>query len=216
MATSPTDHNNSNILAWLDRLQASVRSAGAQGGPRAFKLDARGTENANDDSDQEESDPVNSRLTHAQRYGLVPVDADDEGNADVGADGEDGEDADKLQSSLPDSHVPLGLIANLSLSNNAKVRSTKKEGKEETLGDENLDDDNVVCSAPYSGYSRRHACANFGNLLCSIGRGERDILHARCVSVHLTCVSIEAFYTSTDVRRHVRACYRPGHPCHVD
>ena len=32
MATSPTDQNNQNVLAWLDRLQASVQAAGASAG----------------------------------------------------------------------------------------------------------------------------------------------------------------------------------------
>ncbi|RDB22039.1 Protein priB [Hypsizygus marmoreus] len=131
MATSPSDQNNRNILAWLDRLQSSVRTAGGKGGPSAFK-DLRGTNPADDDdSDVEES--------HAQRYGLVPPPDDDD--ATVGGDESAGQANDKL-SSLPDSHVPLGLIANLSLSNN-KAKHGKKDQKDIIASEENLDDDDV-------------------------------------------------------------------------
>ncbi|KAK7047769.1 hypothetical protein VNI00_006097 [Paramarasmius palmivorus] len=139
MATSPSDSGNRNVLAWLDRLQSSVQSAGGKVGSRAFK-DARGDHSAVDDDDSEDD-----HLTHAQRFGLVPVNSD--GPKEPGVNGGDGDNSDdgdeKLQSSLPDSHVPLGLIANLSLSNNTKARNAKKEGKEDLLDEADLDDDNV-------------------------------------------------------------------------
>ncbi|KAF8063303.1 fungal-specific transcription factor domain-containing protein [Lyophyllum atratum] len=134
MATSPSDHNNKNILAWLDRLQASVRTAGGKAGPSAFK-DLRGTGIAaeDDDSDVEE--------THAQRYGLVAPPDDDDSNT-VGED-EGATPADKL-STLPDFDAPLGLIANLSLSNTKS--KGKKDAKDLVSAEENLDDDDVGCS----------------------------------------------------------------------
>lgn len=133
MATSPSDQNNRNILAWLDRLQSSVRNAGGKGGPEAFK-DLRSSRAAS------EEDSESEYKTRAQRYGLVP-------GSNTNTDGEnvDDEDAtlvdDKL-SSLPDSHVPLGLIANLSLSN-TKAKSGKKDQKDVIAAEENLDDDDV-------------------------------------------------------------------------
>lgn len=130
MATSPSDANNGNILAWLDRLQASVRTAGGEGGPRAFK-DIRTTGSMDEDSDVEES--------HTQQYGLVSPDDDDN---TVGE--EEGAQANNKLSSLPDSHVPLGLIANLSLSNK-KTKTGKKDQKDTLAAEENLDDDDVVC-----------------------------------------------------------------------
>jgi hypothetical protein len=161
MATSPTDQGNKNIIAWLDRLQASVRDQpGGKPIPGAFRLDAR-------DGDSEEgssSDAATAhkpRMTHAQKFGLVDDDLESTLHSHGGsASGDD--DDEPVQSSLPDSHVPLGLIANLSLSNNShstKLRAKaygkdKSFGKEEAasllLEEENLDDDNVgVASETY-------------------------------------------------------------------
>lgn len=131
MATSPSDQNNRNILAWLDRLQSSVQSAGGNGGARAFR-DLRDSKALDDeDSDVEQR-------THAKRLGLVPPVTNDGDNGDD----EDATLVDDKLSSLPDSHVPLGLIANLSLSNSKK--SGRKEQKDIGVED-NLDDDDVVC-----------------------------------------------------------------------
>lgn len=148
MATSPSDSNNKNILAWLDRLQASVQSngatikaaneasknggretsiqnAGEKGGAGAFVLDVRAaTRDEGEESDEEYSG---------------------------GRDGEESDDDDddtsdgKMQN-LPDMHVPLGLIANLSLSNNTKnTKGARKNATEDTatLEEDDLDDDNV-------------------------------------------------------------------------
>ncbi|KAG7085553.1 hypothetical protein E1B28_003110 [Marasmius oreades] len=151
MATSPSDSENRNVIAWLDRLQSSFQSAGGKMGNTAFKLDGRSKVNEEDeDSDREET------MTHAQRFGLVDRDRDTGGtDSDEDRDGTDeaGEDGDKstrrLQSNLPDSHVPLGLIANLSLSNSNKKVGGKKDGgitgagMEELYDEADLDDDNV-------------------------------------------------------------------------
>lgn len=115
MATSPSDQNNRNIIAWLDRLQASVRSSGMGGGENAFKLDSR--LKAEDDSDLES----------------------DERNDDYDGAEEDRE-AEKMQS-LPDAAVPLGLIANLALSN-PKAKASSNNG--DIASTDTLDDDNIV------------------------------------------------------------------------
>ncbi|KAG5643990.1 hypothetical protein DXG03_009280 [Asterophora parasitica] len=128
MATSPSDQNNKDILAWLDRLQSSVRAAGGKGGADAFK-DLRGTAAVDDDSDGEE--------THGQPFLTAPLDDDDTNT--VGGE-ESVAPVDKL-SSLPDSDAPLGLIANLSLSN-TKPRP-KKDANDIAAAEENLDDDDV-------------------------------------------------------------------------
>ncbi|KAJ3986547.1 putative fungal-specific transcription factor [Lentinula detonsa] len=159
MATSPSDSTNNNVLAWLDRLRTSVQDAGGKGGPGAFS-DGRFSVNGGNAEDDDESDggdhgrSSGRRLTQAQRFGLVPVNGvgnDDEPGKEVE---EGGGDDEAVQSSLPDSHVPLGLIANLSLSSNRKARLRKQrtdaKGLTEALDDENLDDDNVgVANATY-------------------------------------------------------------------
>ncbi|KAF5391201.1 hypothetical protein D9757_003162 [Collybiopsis confluens] len=160
MATSPSDSSNHNVLAWLDRLQSSVKNAGGTGGPGAFTLDGRqnSKEAVDDDDDSEGEDHGRSggrRLTHAQRFGLVPVDSireeDEAGHSENGrgrSDSVNNGDDDTLQSTLPDSHVPLGLIANLALSDNKKNRASKRHKDDardmaEILDEDNLDDDNV-------------------------------------------------------------------------
>ena len=117
MATSPSDQNNKNILAWLDRLQESARNTAEQGAPKAYQLDNRPLGNVNDHE---------------------PEESEDSGEGD-GGDQEGEGDKDTLRSqSLPDSAVPLGLIANLSLSSNkAKAQSVPGVARE---GEENDDD----------------------------------------------------------------------------
>jgi len=135
MATSPSDQNNKNVLAWLDRLQSSVRDAGKDAGPRAF-FEPRSPETL-EDSDVDDSD----KRTLAQTEGGPGK--DDSGNDD---NEQALQEAEKLQSSLPDSHVPLGLIADLSLSN--KKANKKRNGAKETaISEEDLDGNNVVCLA---------------------------------------------------------------------
>ncbi|KAG6820054.1 hypothetical protein H0H93_005986 [Arthromyces matolae] len=128
MATSPSDQNNKNILEWLDRLQSSVRSAGGKGGPNAFK-DLRTSKLEDEDSDVEDK-------THAQRFGLAVAPEDDDSQT-VG-----GEESTTVNDKfLPDSDTPLGLIANLSLSNNKS--KGKKNVKDIAAAEESLDDDDV-------------------------------------------------------------------------
>ncbi|KAF8966133.1 fungal-specific transcription factor domain-containing protein [Flammula alnicola] len=131
MATSPSDHNNRNVLAWLDRLQSSVRDAGKKGGPQAF-LDLRNLDAVEEDSEQESE----SKRTQGRHYEAASAKAGE-------ADGEEAsQEDDKLQSALPESHVPLGLIADLSLSN-SKANRKKDRTKEARLTEEDLNDDNV-------------------------------------------------------------------------
>lgn len=118
MATSPSDQNNRNIIAWLDRLQASVRAGGVGPSEPAFKLDSRA-------KTEEESDAESTV----------------EDDYDAGDFDDVSRDAEILQT-LPDVAVPLGLIANLALSNTkAKAGSTNGD----IASTDTLDDDNVVC-----------------------------------------------------------------------
>ncbi|KAF8659280.1 hypothetical protein AX16_001855 [Volvariella volvacea WC 439] len=127
LATSPADQNNKNVIAWLDRLQASVSTAGGKGGATAFQLDARakitGTGEESDDDG-----PSN------QAIDVVPPSDDEGGDAD--------DEQDPLNSSSADFHVPIDLIADLSLSN-SKIKNGKNRLRKEIMNEETLDDDNV-------------------------------------------------------------------------
>ncbi|KDR72902.1 hypothetical protein GALMADRAFT_73007 [Galerina marginata CBS 339.88] len=130
MATSPSDQNNGNVLAWLDRLQSSVRDAGNKTGPRAF-LDLRGVDTVEEES---EADTENAK---SGQEGTMKQETGDEAQA-----GDALQESEKLQSSLPDAHVPLGLLADLSLSNN-KANRKKDHAKDVGLNEDDLNDDNV-------------------------------------------------------------------------
>ncbi|THU98704.1 hypothetical protein K435DRAFT_660495 [Dendrothele bispora CBS 962.96] len=132
LASSPSDNGNKNVLAWLDRLQSSVQSHQAT---VHDAVKSRGQKE--DDSDDE---------GHTSPDQMFPNMSPTTGRTSIGNDEDEDDDADgdKIQS-LPDSHVPLGLLANLALSNNNKAKAAK-EGRirEEILAEEeNLDDNNV-------------------------------------------------------------------------
>lgn len=119
MATSPSDQNKRNVLSWLDRLQSSVRDAGSSAGPDIF-TELRNREEVESDcaSDTPNIDFADEELE----------------------DDDDNSETEKLQNTLPDAHVPLGLIAKLSIDN-----SHVKGKKDVNITDEDLNDDNVVC-----------------------------------------------------------------------
>ncbi|KXN81254.1 Protein priB, partial [Leucoagaricus sp. SymC.cos] len=130
MATSPSDQNNRNVLAWLDRLQSSVPEASNAGTPNIF-TELRNKEEAESDGESE-----------TPNIGLVaPEDEEQEGDANSS-------EAEKIQSSLPDAHVPLGLIAKLSIDNN-NVKGKKERAHDVGITDEDLNDDNVVANETY-------------------------------------------------------------------
>ena len=112
MATSPSDQNNRDIIAWLDKLQGSVQSAGIAAGDNAFKMDSRAKAEYESEQDSDEE------------YDLVD-------DSDRGID---------TMSSLPDPAVPLGLIAKMSLSN-PKAKASSNNGdiaSTDTLDDDNV------------------------------------------------------------------------------
>jgi len=126
MATSPSDQHNRNIVAWLDRMQSSLQPPQGKGGLATFKLDSR---------------PIPPPLH---------LDEDSDDGSDHNDDTKDAEgtppDPEKI-SSLPDSAVPLGLIATLSLSNTKAKNNGKSKSKPEgdPVNPEDVDDDDVVC-----------------------------------------------------------------------
>ncbi|KAI0710814.1 hypothetical protein C8Q76DRAFT_624091 [Earliella scabrosa] len=129
MATSPTDQNNQNVLAWLDRLQASVQAAGSSGGANAFKMDTR-AEGASEDSDEDGQD---GGAGEATERGSVGNPEDDEPL----------KDAEDRPTALPNEAVPIGLLANLALDNKSKRR--KKAPAKQKDNESSDDDVGVAC-----------------------------------------------------------------------
>ena len=129
MATSPTDQNNQNVLAWLDRLQASVQSAGANAGAAAFKMETRvDGAGASDESDDEAAD---GGAGEATERGSVGHPEDDEPL----------KDAEDRPTAIPNETVPIGLIANLALDSRKPGRRRKAPAKPKE--GESSDDDVV-------------------------------------------------------------------------
>lgn len=129
MATSPSDKNNRDVIAWLDRLEESVAAAGGSGGADAFKMDSRGQNDDDDDSDGEHEG----------------ADATERGSAN-GQEGADApsKDGDDTLTPLPDTSVPLGLLASLSLSAPKNGQTKKKKSPRRAGRGDSSDDDDVV------------------------------------------------------------------------
>jgi len=106
-AASPSDKNTGNVLAWLERLQASVRDVGSKGGniygPQSLKQDGSEIDSGVGDDEDEWED-------------VEPGSSDD---------------------APLDIHVPLGLIANLSLDQSKKTKK-KSAAREVAISEEDL------------------------------------------------------------------------------
>ncbi|THH32747.1 hypothetical protein EUX98_g1452 [Antrodiella citrinella] len=160
MATSPSDKNNGDVLAWLDRLEASVRTAGKPGGAKAFGLGSRVHAGEADDHSDGESDRGDQQDPTEQ--GTVV------GEHQVGEGAGEVNDASQLQQVAPDDSVPMGLIANLSLNNPKKKHAKHDE-------EESEDDDDVgfanetyfqpVLHTPASTFTR---CPFLFTVVCAI------------------------------------------------
>ncbi|CDO69738.1 hypothetical protein BN946_scf184697.g10 [Trametes cinnabarina] len=127
MATSPTDQNNQNVIAFLDRLQASVSTVGSSA-MNAFKLDSRAsTEEKSDDSDDEgQNGDINELTERGSAH-----DQDD-------ADDEPLKDAEDKPQALPDQTVPIGLIAKLSLENRKRPKRAAAKPKDNESSDDDV------------------------------------------------------------------------------
>ncbi|KAA1473232.1 hypothetical protein DENSPDRAFT_779779 [Dentipellis sp. KUC8613] len=144
MATPSSDNHRQNVIAWLDRMQSSVRSAGGKAGPAAFTLDSR-TRDEGADSEAEDDAPATAT---ARRNGT--------GRQGSAGSGEGDSEPEPLSAhtlvdpemenypGLPDAAVPLGLLANLSISH-SKTRVGAGGRAEVVARAENPeeDDDNV-------------------------------------------------------------------------
>jgi hypothetical protein len=129
MAMPSSDHQRQTVIAWLDRLQSSVRSPPVRSGPpkNPFQLDTRA-------GDSEESDDERTQQQHAppRRASSGSDDSPLSPNTLVEADIDP----------YADEVAPIGLLANLAISTSKDDPVSEKKGK----AGENADDDDVVRS----------------------------------------------------------------------
>ncbi|KAF8187951.1 hypothetical protein K438DRAFT_1834414 [Mycena galopus ATCC 62051] len=150
MATSPSDAINCNILAWLDRLQASVHANNGDISAANFASSAFASLSNAKKTPNFEAARFNS--THPNLMSIPAFEELDEEKPGNEGEGEEDGDASVL---LPDASVPFGLIADMSISNS---RSRERRGARNGAGlvktweeeRDDLDDDNVgVANAAY-------------------------------------------------------------------
>ncbi|EMD31564.1 hypothetical protein CERSUDRAFT_119609 [Gelatoporia subvermispora B] len=132
-ATSPTDVNNRDVIAWLDRLQASVQGAGMSGGPSAFHLSSR-VRTAIDLEESDEEEDYDSQAVPGTSA------AAEDGTGEAGSPEVGGEQP----YSMPDPAVPLGLLADLALTNSNSKPSKKNKKPQVIAGEQESSDDNDV------------------------------------------------------------------------
>jgi|SRR6267142_1649675 len=131
-ATSSADQHRQNVIAWLDRLQTSVRSPGRAGtATNPFQLDTRVGKSG---GQSDESDEDQGSQKHAQPR-----------RASSGSDDTPVSPNTLVESDIdpyPDDAVPIGLLANLAISSS---RDTAGAATEKTRKANNsTDDDEVV------------------------------------------------------------------------
>ncbi|KAF7366045.1 hypothetical protein MVEN_00480700 [Mycena venus] len=149
MATSPSDATSCTLLAWLDRLQASVRAGSGDISAANFASSVSASLSGAKRNPNFKSPSFNSTDPHlaSNHPAFEESDKDETGNVGVGDEEEDGD-----ASMLPDASAPLGLIANLSLMNSRSRERRGPRGQGATWEEEldDLDDDNVgVANATY-------------------------------------------------------------------
>jgi hypothetical protein len=129
MATPSSDHHRQTVIAWLDRLQSSVRSPPVRSGlaKNPFQLDQGDSEESDDERKQQEQEhaPPRRASSGSDDSPLSPNTLVDDNDP------------------YADEAVPIGLLAKLAIStSNDDPVSADKKGKD---GD-NADDDDVVRS----------------------------------------------------------------------
>ena len=133
MATSSGDHHRQNVIAWLDRLQSSVRSNTV---PNPFHPDARagkpGAREGGGESDESDEDQTPQQRAAQRRASSDSEEPPVSPNTLVDSDIDP----------YPDDAVPLGLLAKLSISTSQDGSS---QAADKSRGDNaNADDDDVV------------------------------------------------------------------------
>ncbi|KAL5501248.1 hypothetical protein ACEPAH_9635 [Sanghuangporus vaninii] len=133
MASSPSDAQGSrNVIQWLERLQQSAQNQpGAGAGPRTARalerharrkqagMDGEDLSDSEDELDDQHEQPDPADGVDASS--LAPASGEQEANAAAVSE------TLRQNDSLPDDAVPIGLLANLSISNHAGRARERKE-----------------------------------------------------------------------------------------
>ena len=134
-ATSTADQHRQNVIAWLDRLQASVRSPRPTGSAsNPFQLETRAGKSA---GQSDESDEEQGSQNHAQPRRASSGSEDTPVSPNTLVDSE--------IDPYPDDAVPIGLLASLAISSSrdsagAAADKTSKAGKANAAAE----DDDIV------------------------------------------------------------------------
>ncbi|KAH9162835.1 fungal-specific transcription factor domain-containing protein [Lactarius sanguifluus] len=128
MATPSSDHHRDTVIAWLDRLQSSVRSPPVRSGPakNPFQLDTHAGES-------EESDDERTQQQQQQQH--VPPRRGSSGSDDSPVSPNTLVEADI--DAYADDSVPIGLLASLAISTSKDRPAVSADKK----GRDNADDD---------------------------------------------------------------------------
>ena len=173
MATPSSDHHRQTVIAWLDRLQSSVRSPPVRSGPakNPFQLDTH-----TGDSEESDDEHRQQQQQHVQPRRASSGTDDSPLSPNTLVEG----DID----SYADDAVPLGLLANLAISTSKddSTVSAEKKGK----GGENADDDDVVRSH----FCRLHRRSHWGYRIrltrcfpsLLTGSSQQTVFHARPIT----------------------------------
>src|SRR6266404_8309824 len=126
MATPSSDHHRQTVIAWLDRLQSSVRSPPVRSDPvkNPFQIDTRAGESDESDDEQTQQQHVQPRRASSGSDDS-PVSPNTLVEPDIDA--------------FVDDAVPIGLLANLAISTSRDALAASTEKK----GGNNADDDDV-------------------------------------------------------------------------
>ena len=140
-ATSSSDQHRQNVIAWLDRLQSSVRSpVRAPSATNPFQLDARAGK-AGGQSDESDEDQVSQRHAQPRRASSGSEDTPVSPNTLVESDIDP----------YPDDAVPLGLLASLAISSSRDTPSAPTDKSRKV----NVEDDEVVRVTFLFAFSRK-------------------------------------------------------------
>ncbi|KAH9051379.1 fungal-specific transcription factor domain-containing protein [Lactarius deliciosus] len=123
MATPSSDHHQDTVIAWLDRLQSSVRSPPVRSGPakNPFKVDTHAGESEESDDEQ----------TQQQQQHVPPR------RGSLGSDVSPNTLVEADIDPYADDVVPIGLLASLAISTSKDRTAVSAEKK----GRDNADDD---------------------------------------------------------------------------
>jgi hypothetical protein len=131
-ATSTTDQHRQNVIAWLDRLQSSVRSPGRAAATHPYQPDPRAVKGGGQSDESEEEQASNKQAQPPRRGSSGSEDTPLSPHTLVESDIDP----------YPDDAVPIGLLANLAISS---ARETADAATDKTRKPNNAsEDDDVV------------------------------------------------------------------------